>query len=60
MLATVCTNKQTFIVTDEHARRYATRVSNVLQGTGFKTQTWDKAQPEAPLENVKECAEAMK
>jgi len=60
MLATVCANKQAFIVTDEHARRYATRVSNVLQRTGFKTQTWDKAQPEAPLENVKECAEAMK
>ena len=59
-LANMCANKQAFIVTDEHARRYATRVSEILQRTQFKTQVWDKAQPEAPLENVRECAESIK
>lgn len=59
-LGTMCTRKQAFIVTDEHAARYAARTSDVLQRSGFTTKIWDKAQPEAPMENVSECAEAMK
>jgi len=59
-VGTMCANKQAFIVTDEHARRHAGRVDNILQKTQFKTEVWDKAQPEAPLENVRDCAESMK
>lgn len=56
----MCAKKQAFIVTDEHAGRYSTRVSNILQSRQFTTQIWDKVEPEAPLEIVRECAESMK
>ncbi len=59
-LGMMCSKKQAFIVTDENAARYAARASAVLQRSGFTTQTWDKAQPEAPMESVRECAESMK
>jgi len=59
-VAASCERKRAFIVTDAHAARYANRVTEVLKRTGFATETWDKAEPEAPLENVGECAEVMK
>jgi len=60
VIATSCEQKRAFIVTDQHAARYAARVSSVLERSQFTAQTWDKAEPEAPLENVRECAESMK
>ncbi|MBL7166478.1 MAG: iron-containing alcohol dehydrogenase [Dehalococcoidales bacterium] len=59
MIAASCQQKRAFIVTDKHAVRYANRVSEVVKKSGFTTETWDKAEPEAPLENVSACAEAM-
>lgn len=60
VIAASCERKRAFVVTDQHATRYATRVSAVLERSQFATQTWDRAEPEAPLENVLECAESMK
>ncbi len=60
LVGAACAKKRAFIVTDEHTGRYAARVSNVLKRSEFTTQTWDKAEPEAPLETVKECGESMK
>lgn len=60
VLGTMCEERRAFVVTDEHAARYADRVSRVLQARKFSAQVWDKAEPEAPLESVKDCAEAMK
>jgi len=54
-----CAQRRAFVVTDEHAGRYANRVCDAMQRRRFTTEVWDKAQPEAPLENVRECAEAM-
>ena len=59
-LAAMCVKKQAFIVSDEYVGRYATRVASVLEGHQFTTRIWGRAEPEAPLENVRECAEAMK
>ncbi len=54
-----CPKKRAFLVTDEFAERYAARVAKALEKAGFATQVWNKAQPEAPMENVKESAESM-
>lgn len=58
-LAARCDKKRAYLVTDEHAERYAKRVSQALEAGGFTTEIWNKALPEAPLDNVKESAEAM-
>jgi alcohol dehydrogenase class IV len=58
-LRAMCTKKHAYVITDEHAVRYANRVCNVLERRGFTTETWDKAEPEAPLESVRECADMM-
>ena len=55
-----CPKKRAFIVTDEFSQRFARKITPVLEGSGFVHETWAKCLPEAPLENVKECAEAMK
>lgn len=54
-----CGNKRAYIVTDEHGERYAKRVSQAFERGGFTTEIWNNAQPEAPLDNVKESAELM-
>lgn len=57
---TRCTTKRSFFVTDEFSERFAKKVTDVLEVYGFTTFTWNKVLPEAPIGNVKECAEAMK
>lgn len=57
---TRCTTKRSFFVTDEFSERFAKKISNVLTTWGYTTFTWNKALPEAPIDNVKECAEEMK
>jgi len=54
-----CPGKRAFFVTDEHAEKYALRVSKVFETNGFSTTIWNKALPEAPLNNIKLSAEAM-
>jgi len=58
-IAARCPRKRAFLVTDEHAEKYAERVARVFQGNGFSTEIWNKALPEAPLNNIKVSAMAM-
>jgi len=54
-----CPSKRAFFVTDEHAEKYAVRVAKIFEVNGFYTEIWNKALPEAPLNNIKVSAEAM-
>ncbi len=59
-IATRCPRKKAFLVTDQFAEQFAIKVEKSLQGAGFATQIWNRVLPEAPLENIKDLAEAMK
>lgn len=49
--------KRALIITDEGAARYAARIAACLQSRQFTVETWDKAQPEVPLESAREGAD---
>jgi alcohol dehydrogenase class IV len=55
-----CAKKRAFVVTDEFSARYARKAQRFLESGGFTVEIWAKALPEAPIENVRECGEAMK
>ena len=59
-IAGKCPRKRAFIVTDDFSQRFAKKIKPFLENEGFVHETWAKCLPEAPAENVKECAEAMK
>lgn len=54
-----CPKKRAFLVTDTAAEKAAAKVARVLESRGFTTQIWNKALPEAPLDNVRESGTAM-
>ncbi len=54
-----CPRKRAFFVTDTIAEKSATKVAKALQAGGFTTKIWNKALPEAPLDNVRESGTAM-
>ncbi|MGD2125123.1 MAG: iron-containing alcohol dehydrogenase [Desulfobacteraceae bacterium] len=54
-----CAKKRAFVITDEFNERYAKKAAQFLQSDGFTTELWAKTLPEAPMENVRACAEAM-
>jgi len=54
-----CSKKRAFIITDDFAKRFSFRVIKALENSGFVTQVWSNALPEAPLSNVKEASEIM-
>lgn len=54
-----CSRKRAFVVTDEFNQRYAAKVVRFLETGSFKATIWPKCQPEAPLEVVMECAQAI-
>lgn len=54
-----CPRNKAFIVTDEFSQRYASRVGKVMKARDFTIEVWAKCLPEAPLENVLECSQAM-
>lgn len=58
-IAPFCPQKKAFIVTDEHIKDLAEKVSTSLNNGKFTTEIWDKTQEEVPLDNVKSCADAM-
>lgn len=60
MLAMTCAKKRAFMVTDKVAARYAEIAAGLMQSKGFTTQTWNGAEPEAPLETVLNCGNVMK
>ena len=55
-----CAKKRAFVVTDEFNEKNAKKAAQFLENDGFTTSIWAKTLPEAPLENVKECAEEIK
>ena len=57
--AMLCEQKRAFIVTDNFGQTFAKRVEASLVEKAFDTNIWAEAQPEAPLENIEKCAEAM-
>ena len=52
-----CAKKRAFVVTDEFNEKNAQKAAQFLEADGFTTSIWAKTLPEAPLENVKECAD---
>lgn len=58
-LGAKCSRKRAFIITDEFAERFVAKVVRSLEIGGFTTQTWSKALPEAPTDNVRECGDVM-
>ncbi len=59
-LGTRCTQKRAFVVSDEFNEPKAKKAARFLESGGFATEVWAKVLPEAPIENVQECAEAVK
>jgi alcohol dehydrogenase class IV len=59
-LGTRCTQKRAFVVSDEFNEPNAKKAARFLESGGFATEVWAKVLPEAPIENVQECAEAVK
>jgi len=60
LIARECKSKRAFIVTDEYAVRFAPKVmSPYKKRHGISFETWAKAQPDAPIETVKDCAEQI-
>jgi alcohol dehydrogenase class IV len=59
-LANRCTKKRAFIVTDEFSNKFAGKATGFLQSGGFTVEIWPRCLPEAPMEVVAECAQAMK
>ncbi|MCK5547011.1 MAG: iron-containing alcohol dehydrogenase [Rhodospirillaceae bacterium] len=55
-----CDKKRAFVVSDEFNERYAKKAVRFLELGGFMAEIWPKTLPEAPIENVEDCAEAMK
>ncbi|MBC2713768.1 MAG: iron-containing alcohol dehydrogenase [Desulfobacteraceae bacterium] len=61
LIARECRSKRAFIVTDEYAVRFAPKVMNAYEKRhGISFETWAKAQPDAPIDTVKDCAEQIK
>jgi len=60
LIARECKSKRAFIVTDEYAVRFASKVmSPYKKRHGISFETWAKAQPDAPIDTVKDCAEQI-
>lgn len=52
--------KKAFIVTDEYAVRFAPKIMSPYQKRhDIKFEIWDKSQPDAPIDTVKDCADKM-
>jgi len=59
-IAPRCPKKKAFIVTDDFSKRFANKAARFLESGGFKVEMWARCQPEAPVEIVTECAQAIK
>ncbi len=60
LIARECKSKKAFIVTDEYAVRFASKIMSPYQKRhNIKFEIWDKSQPDAPINTVKNCADKM-
>lgn len=55
-----CTKRRAFLVTDEFNAKNAKKPARYLELHGFATSIWPHTLPEAPLDNVNDCGDAMK
>ncbi len=55
-----CPQKRAFVITDEFNQRHAANVVRFLEAGGFTSMVWAQCQPEAPLEVVEKCAQALR
>ncbi|MFH0789023.1 MAG: iron-containing alcohol dehydrogenase [Pseudomonadota bacterium] len=61
LVARECKSKKAFIVTDEYAVRFTSKIKSPYEKRhGIKFEIWDQAKPDAPLDTVKECAEKIR
>ena len=58
-LATRCTQKRAFVVSDEFNAPNAAKAGKFLESGGFTIEIWAQTLPEAPIENVQACAEEI-
>ncbi len=57
LVARECRSKRAFIVTDEYAQRFAPKVRSPYEKRhNIKFEMWAKAQPDAPIDTVRDCA----
>jgi acetaldehyde dehydrogenase/alcohol dehydrogenase len=61
LIAKECKNKKAFIVTDEYAVRFTSRIKRPYEKRhNIQFKIWDKALPDAPIDTVKDCAEHLR
>ena len=61
LIARESKKKKALIVTDEYAERFAARIRNPYEKRhGIQFEIWDKAQPDAPINTVRDCAATMR
>ncbi|MBT4264696.1 MAG: iron-containing alcohol dehydrogenase [Deltaproteobacteria bacterium] len=58
-LSNRCSTKRVFIISDPFAQKFAAKVVAYMATGGFTSEVWAKVEPEAPVDNVRVCAEAM-
>ncbi len=54
-----CPKKRAAIVTDAYSERFSGKIIRAFKTAGFTLTVWNKAQPEAPIDNVKDCANEL-
>jgi len=60
LIARECKSKRAFIVTDEYAVRFAKKIMRPYKKRyGISFEIWAKAQPDAPIDTVMDCAEQV-
>ncbi len=60
LIARETRNKRAFIVTDDYAVRFADKVKTpFIKRHGIKFKIWDGAKPDAPIDEVRDCARQM-
>lgn len=60
LISRECKTKRAFIVTDEYAVRFAEKVMSPYEKRhGISFEIWAKAQADAPIATVKDCAEQI-
>ncbi len=58
-LANRCSKKRAFVITDAFNAPSAKQVTEFLESGGFETQIWAETLPEAPIDNVTQCAQVL-
>jgi alcohol dehydrogenase class IV len=60
LIARESRSKKAFIVTDDYAQRFAPKIRSPYEKRHrLKFDMWAKAQPDAPIETIRDCADQM-